>query len=270
MICTFTLSFWRAATSRQQWFIVLGSRERRFESSLPQRLFHSDPVTPLHSYSYCPTLEGIIFKRCNKKQPVCLSPKPPSRWSPCLSHRRSHRLPAAGVSLDVNGGKICWVRFSPGFTLLPVFQYLIGANKKSFLRFQFSIFFYQCRFSPGFTLLAFDNLRTVAPNSICDWCFHQMRAEVAKRTERQFFLLVLLLMLSIHTWLWIRRLWSLQLLSYPSLLQVPISPKFEANFWPDERLEQVRIPLSCWRPFFNCSVSGKPTEKKSTILWQQF
>ena len=130
--------------------------------------------------------------------------------------------------------------------------------------------FYQYRFSPGFTLLAFDNLRTVAPNSICDWCSHQMRAEVAKRTERQFFLLVLLLMLSIHTWLWIRRLWSLQLLSYPSLLQVPISPKFEANFWPDERLEQVRIPLSCWRPFFNCSVSGEPAEKKSTILWQQF
>ena len=29
-------------------------------------------------------------------------------------------------------------------------------------------------------------------------------------------------------------------LSYTFLFQVPISPKFEANFWPDERLEQVK------------------------------
>ena len=37
--------------------------------------------------------------------------------------------------------------------------------------------------------------------------------------------------------------WTLALvepLSYTFLFQVPISPKFEANFWPDERLEQVK------------------------------
>ena len=83
MICTFTPSFWLLATS-QQWFIVLErEREReavlvaaaaRAESSLPQRLFHSDPVTPPHSYSYSPTLEGIIFKMLQEtaRLSVCL------------------------------------------------------------------------------------------------------------------------------------------------------------------------------------------------------
>ena len=81
-ICTFTVSFWLATS--QSWFVVREREKGGFGGAAaaaesPQRLFHSDPVTPLHSYSYCPTLEGIIFKRCNKKQPVCLSPKPPSR-----------------------------------------------------------------------------------------------------------------------------------------------------------------------------------------------
>ena len=142
-ICTFTVSFWLATS--QSWFVVREREKGGFGGAAaaaesPQRLFHSDPVTPLHSYSYCPTLEGIIFKRCNKKQPVCLSPKPPSRWSPCLSHRRSHRLPAAGVSLDVNGGKICWVRFSPGFTLLPVFNIWSVQTKRVFWDFSFQYF----------------------------------------------------------------------------------------------------------------------------------
>ena len=85
-ICTFTVSFWPPASpgslcerERERRAVLVALLAAAAAAESPQRLFHSDPVTPLHSYSYCPTLEGIIFKRCNKKQPVCLSPKPPSR-----------------------------------------------------------------------------------------------------------------------------------------------------------------------------------------------
>ena len=103
MICTFTPSFWLLATS-QQWFIVLErEREReavlvaaaaRAESSLPQRLFHSDPVTPPHSYSYSPTLEGIIFKMLQEtaRLSVCLLLH---HHDHLVLHRGSHQLPAS-------------------------------------------------------------------------------------------------------------------------------------------------------------------------------
>jgi hypothetical protein len=82
IICTFTLSFWLLDTSQQRFIVLEQERERErerwfwwrpAESSLPQRLFHSDPVTPPHSYSYSPTLEGASYSRCYKKQPVWLS-----------------------------------------------------------------------------------------------------------------------------------------------------------------------------------------------------
>ena len=56
-------------------------------------------------------------------------------------------------------------------------------------------------------------------------------------------------------------------------LQVPFSPKFEADFWPDERLEQVSnlITVFYFQDLFSWfSFSGKPSEKKPSILWQQF
>ena len=56
-------------------------------------------------------------------------------------------------------------------------------------------------------------------------------------------------------------------------LQVPFFPKFEADFWPDERLEQASILITVFyfQDLFSWfSFSGKPSEKKPSILWQQF
>ena len=59
-------------------------------------------------------------------------------------------------------------------------------------------------------------------------------------------------------------------LSYTFLFQVPISPKFEANFWPDERLEQVKRQSCRTLDPPSPPPSGEPAEKKPSILWQQF
>ena len=73
---------------------VLVAAAARAESSLPQRLFHSDPVTPPHSYSYSPTLEGIIFKMLQEtaRLSVCLLLH---HHDHLVLHRGSHQLPAS-------------------------------------------------------------------------------------------------------------------------------------------------------------------------------
>ena len=108
------------------------------ESSLPQRLFHSD----LHSYSYSPTLERASYSRSvtRNSRSVCLSV--------CLLQhhhdhlvldRRSHQLPAsvsleewtADANWDVGNGKIC---FSPRFhaSLLHSLLWLWLINRLTF------------------------------------------------------------------------------------------------------------------------------------------
>ena len=56
-------------------------------------------------------------------------------------------------------------------------------------------------------------------------------------------------------------------------LQVPFSPKFEADFWPDERLEQVSnlITVFYFQDLFSWfSFSGKPSERKPLIFGSSF
>ena len=56
-------------------------------------------------------------------------------------------------------------------------------------------------------------------------------------------------------------------------LQVPFSPKFEADFWPDERLEQASILITVFyfQDLFSWfSFSGKPSERKPLIFGSSF
>ena len=56
-------------------------------------------------------------------------------------------------------------------------------------------------------------------------------------------------------------------------LQVPFSPKFEADFWPDERLVQASILITVFyfQDLFSWfSFSGKPSERKPLIFGSSF
>ena len=170
-ICTFTVSFWLATS--QSWFVV---RERERRAVLVALLLllsrHKGSFTLilLHLFTVtvtAPPLRASYSRDVTRNSPsVCL-----------LNHHHDDHLVSLTEDLiscqqpvsllTLMGERFAGCGFHPDSHCCQ-FSIFDRCKQKEFSEISVFNFFYQYRFSPGFTLLAFDNLRTVAPNSICD------------------------------------------------------------------------------------------------------